>query len=172
MEERVTNPSELGVIANLEMHNRRRLQVLDKHDAVFTKALNKPLPVLSLHRDYQGPTRIIVPSLRTSLEAGEDLNLKVMILGAKNLATATLHWRSLGQTAYRPVPLSHVARSVYRVKIPAQEIQDRDFEYYLQVDTVRPHAGTVPASSRHVVNTTVYPASAPQLNQTVVILPP
>lgn len=153
----VTNPSELGTIANLEQHNRRRLNLLTSNDQVFANVLNRPLPALQLPMDYRGPTRIIVPSSRTSLEAAEDLNLKILILGSEHLAEAKLYWRPLGNQSYQPIPLAQVTRSVYKVQVPATEIQGRDFEYYIQA--------AIPSKQA-----ALYPASAPQINQTVVIL--
>ncbi len=50
-----------------------------------------------------------------------------------------------------------MTRSVYKVQVPATEIQGRDFEYYIQAAITSQQAAR-------------YPASAPQINQTVVIL--
>ena len=82
------------------------------------------------------------------------MNLKILILGSEHLEEARLYWRLLGDQIYQSIPLAHVTRSV---QVPAQRIQERDFEYYIQAANPDQHAA-------------LYPASAPQINRTVVIL--
>ncbi|MCL5280199.1 MAG: hypothetical protein M1376_09870 [Planctomycetes bacterium] len=105
---------------------------------------------------YDGPPRLMVPTARASLTAGEDLRLKVIAVGAKVAAKGNLYWRPLGKGTFEKAPLEHVARSVYSARIPAAQIANHDIEYYVQASV---GAGTIR-----------FPATAPVLNQTVVVL--
>jgi hypothetical protein len=87
----------------------------------------------------------------------EALKLKVIILSEAPPRAATLHWRKLSEWRFAEVPLKLVARGVYSVQLPAG-VKD-DFEYYIQAE---------PQHGRPVY----FPATAPKLNQTVVVYPP
>ena len=101
--------------------------------------------------------RVIVPMTRTSLAANKTLKLKVIILSEAPPRTATFCWRKLGQRRFEKLPLKLVARGVYSVQLPAGATDD--FEYYIQVEPKR--------------GKPVYlPATAPKINQTVVVCSP
>lgn len=104
-------------------------------------------------QDYRGKARIIIPTNRTSVDPGEVINLKVIILDKAQRKEANLFWRVLGSGPFQKLALTHIARGVYRVRLPA--IGDSDIEYYVKV-----------ISSR--ADTLYYPATAPELNQTIV----
>ena len=105
---------------------------------------------------YDGPLRIIVPTLRSSLMAGEDLNLKVIVLAAEPPKDVALYWRPLGEGNFKKITLTHLARAVYSVRIPASQIET-DLEYCIDANSVDGQRAT-------------FPASAPDINQTVVIM--
>jgi hypothetical protein len=144
---------ELGTIANWEQHNFPA--VVEKPGEVLRKLLGADLPVeANLGGAYEGPLRIIVPTVRTSREAGEGLKLKVIVLAATPPQDAVLHWRELGGAKFQEVPLRKIARSVYAAELPASE---KDIEYYVKAST---REGDV-----------YYPSTAPALNQTVIVIP-
>jgi hypothetical protein len=66
-----------------------------------------------------------------------------------------LHWRPLGTGQFQTIPLQHVARAVYQVELPSP---GEDFEYRIE------------ATMADGSNLT-WPASAPEINQTVVTMP-
>jgi hypothetical protein len=101
--------------------------------------------------------RIIVPTTRTSLAANEALKLKVIILSEATPRAATLCWRKLGEHRFAKLPLKWVAREVYSVQLPSSAKDD--FEYYIQAE----HERGKPV---------YFPATAPKLNQTVVVCSP
>ena len=103
---------------------------------------------------YTGPPRIVVPTVRTSADEGEMLKLRVVLLGSLDPAGAKLSWRLLGKGDFRTLPLRPVGRNVYEVELPEAAA---DFEYYLEAGS---GAGLVR-----------FPATAPVLNQTVVVIP-
>jgi hypothetical protein len=107
-----------------------------------------------LPRAYDGPLRVIVPAVRTSLEAGEALALKVLVLAKEGPVSASLRWREMGRGEFRSVPLEHKARGVYTLTLPPPA---GAIEYYVEVEAVG--------------ETARFPATAPELNQTVVVLP-
>jgi hypothetical protein len=128
---------------------------LDQYDTDLAKITGAPLPVTAAPSgSYAGPDRLIVPTVRTRVAAGERLTLTVILLGhgpAGASASGSLYWRPLGSDAFARVPLAHVARSVYRATIPACSKNVTAFEYYVK-------AGNL-----------VFPATAPKLDQTVVV---
>jgi hypothetical protein len=148
-------PGELGTIANLEMQNRRTGHLLDEHDPELVASLGAPLPAEATpSMNYNGAARIIVPTVRTQIEPGESLNLKVIVLDNQPAKAAALFWRKLGPGGFKKVNLRHIARAVYSVTLPAAK---EDFEYYISAKT---------ASGEKLV----WPATAPAQNQTVVLL--
>jgi hypothetical protein len=149
----VSNTGELGTIANWEQHNMP--DSIEKPGEELKKLLNAELPPEArLSSAYEGPARIVVPTLRPSLEAGESLNLKVIILAQNPPQDAALYWREMGKGKYQVVPLQKVARSVYSVTLPALSA---DIEYYIKARTGEQDI--------------VFPGTAPALNQTIVLIP-
>jgi hypothetical protein len=148
--ETVSNTGEMGTIANWEQHLLPG--ALEKPGEELKKILGTELPAdARMSQTYEGPLRIIVPSLRTALEAGEPLRLKVMILSQRQPEQAVLRWREMGKGDYQEAPLERVDRGVYLVSLASS---DKDLEYYLKVR----------ADGQEVH----YPATAPELSQTVV----
>jgi hypothetical protein len=151
----VSTPGELGTVANWNQHNLP--DVLTKPGDELTRILGQPLPAEAQPTPtYRGPTRIIVPTLRTSLAANESQNLKVIILSERPPRSAALYWRKLGARRFAAIPLAHVARGVYSVRLPAPGKDD--LEYYIKIE---------PSSGEPVC----FPATAPKLNQTVIVWP-
>ena len=149
----VSNTGELGTIANWEQHNMP--DSIEKPGEELKKLLNSELPPEArLSSAYEGPARIAVPTLRPSLEAGESLKLKVIILAQNPPQDAALYWREMGKGKYQVVPLQKVARSVYSVTLPALSA---DIEYYIKARTGEQDI--------------VFPVTAPALNQTIVLIP-
>jgi hypothetical protein len=108
--------------------------------------------------DYNGPTRVIVPTARTLLEQDEDLVIKVMILRQGDVSyKSVLKWRPLGKGEFQTLPLEHVARSVFKGTLNAELLGGRDFEYFVETR----------AGDGEVLR---WPATAPEINQTVVVL--
>ena len=145
---------ELGTIANWEQHNFPA--AIEKPGEALGKLLGGELPPeAKLASAYEGPLRIIVPTLRTAREAGESLKLKVIVLATTPPQEATLFWRELGAGAkFRAVPLRNVARSVYEAELPPSA---GDVEYYIRAVARESEA--------------VFPVTAPAIAQTVIVLP-
>ena len=102
-----------------------------------------------------GSSKIWRPTVRSLLEQGETLKLKVIVLDNRRPREAALYWKPLGTTAdYRKVPLVHVGRAVYTVSLPTMS---EDFEYHIRATAV---AGVK----------LTWPATAPVINQTVVVM--
>jgi len=153
----VSNPGELGTVCNWEQHNLP--EVLDKPGVELAKLLGTPLPATAqLRKSYRGPTRIIVPTVRTSVREGETLKLKVIVLAENPVPSAVLRWRRLGHGSFREAPLWNMARGVHEVRLPAEATSAGDLEYYVAVT----------AADGGVV---MWPATAPALCQTVVVYP-
>jgi hypothetical protein len=148
----VSNTGELGTVANWEQHLLPAL--VDKPDEELRKLLGTEIPSTALlPKNYDGPPRVVVPTVRTALVPGETLQLKVLILAREKPAEATLHWREMAKGEYAAAPLDNVARGVYRVTCPETE---KDLEYYVSV--------------RVAGEEVFFPPTAPLMGQTVVRL--
>jgi hypothetical protein len=152
----VSTPGELGTIANLEHQTRGKTQFIEGHDPALAKALGRPLPPqASPGKDYAGPARIVVLAARGVVSRGEALTLKIIALDQQPVKSVAVHLRPLGRGEWKTIPASHVARAVYQAQLPPA--QD-DFEYYISGETT---------SGKQLV----WPATAPDINQTVIITP-
>jgi hypothetical protein len=116
--------------------------------AEVAKHATQPWP-----KEYQGAPRIIVPAVRSTVCKGETLNLTFIVLDNQPAKAVTLAWRPLGTGAFSKLPAQHVARSVYRVSLPQAA---GSFEYRIEAVTT---AG----------KSLLWPATAPAMNQTVVV---
>jgi hypothetical protein len=155
--EGATTSGELGIIANLEQHNRTHLRLLNGHDAELERFLGGKLPAAAQPADrYAGPPRIIVPTVRPAALTGESVTLRVILLGGDRPTDAAIFWRPLGRETFARIPLQHVARRVFRGTLPAIDAAAGVIEYYVE-------ANFGESAPRR------WPASAPALNQTVVL---
>jgi hypothetical protein len=151
----ITTTGGMGTVSNWQQHLLPRL--LTQPGKELADLLGEPLPADAMPSDsYEGPPRLMVPTARASLTAGEDLRLKIIAVGATAPAKGDVYWRPLGKGTFEKVSLEHVARSVYSACIPAAQIAGNDIEYYVQVSV---GAGTIR-----------FPVTAPVLNQTVVVV--
>ena len=148
----VSTTGELGTVANWNQHNLPALLI--KPGEELTRLMGESLPPdCQPETRYHGPTRLLVPAQRTSLPKGEALNLKIIVVSEKPPATGGLYWRRMGSGRFRTAPLWHVSRGVYSAQIPPSG--DEDLEYYITIET---QDGC----------TARFPATAPNINQTLV----
>jgi len=154
----VSTTGGMGTVMNLEEHILPDL--IEKPGRRLSELLGAPLPAeADLRSGYSGPSRIIVPTLRSSIGKGERLKLKVIILDSGKPRTARLLWRGrFGRGPFQAVPLKHVARGVYTATFPEAATRSPELEYYIEVEDSK---GTILR----------FPAASPELNQTVVVLP-
>jgi len=149
----VSNSGEMGTVANWEQHIFPGL--LDSPGKALAEALGEALPADALPpKDYAGPTRVFVPTVRTAVASGETLHLKAIVLAARPPSRAVLRWRPMGEGEFRDVPLAHLARGVWTAEVKP----DGDLEYYVEV---------APEDGEAVR----WPATAPARGQTVVVTP-
>ncbi len=145
----------MGNVTNWQQHIIPVL--LTEPGKELAEILGRALPADAVpSKQYEGPPRLIVPTARSSLSKGEDLRLKVIIPGTDKPRDATLYWRAMGTGRYTPVPLANAARGVYLARISADAIQS-DLEYYVKVAST---------DGRE----TFFPATAPDIGQTVVVM--
>jgi hypothetical protein len=164
-------------VANWEQHILPGL--LEEPGKELAGILGESLPHdAQPQRSYRGPARVIVPTVRSILDAGETLELKVIILAEAPPAEAAFFWRGLSAAAsgeeggeaesgavgtaeeapFRKIPLRHVSRGVYEAVLPAADGAIACLEYYIEAI----------AGDGEAVR---FPAAAPLLNQTLVVVP-
>jgi len=143
--ESITNNNELGEICNIEIVNWKML-VMNDFDTPLENGLGGPIPPdASPTMSYLGSPIVKVVPARSLVDDGEALTLKIIAMG---VSTPTVYYRPLGQGGWTSITASNVARSVYEATIPAQS---DDYEYYVESGT------------------TVFPVTAPDIYQTVVV---
>jgi hypothetical protein len=152
--ETVSTPGELGTVANLELHTRVSGGYLTNFDARLEKLLGAPLPAdCAVSGDYAGKPRLIVPTVRTVVRAGEKLRLKIIALDKQPVKAVTVKIRPLGGRNWQNISATHLARAVFEAQLL---VAKGDFEYYIEAQT----AGA---------QLLRWPATAPVMNQTIVI---
>ena len=152
----IHNTSEIGTIANIEQQSFNREKLITLHDKKLEELLGEPLPGEAFPwKEYSGKSRIIVTPVRNVIRRGEDLDLRVLLLG-DHIDAAALHWRELGERKFSKIPLEHINRAVYNVVLPAGSINS-DFEYYIEAKD---------GKNRKIQ----FPLTAPSLYQTVVVM--
>ncbi len=144
----------LGTVANWQQHNIPML--IEKPGKELAALLGEDLPVdAQPSKAWPGDERMIVPTVRSDLGAGESFRLRVIFSGHKP-ENATFFWRNFGEEQFQKMNLSHVARGVYSVTLASEQIAG-DFEYYI-------------IATGGLGKMLLFPATAPALNQTVVIM--
>jgi hypothetical protein len=152
----ITTTGGMGNLTNWQQHLLPTL--LTQPGQELEKILGQQLPEEAVpSKRYDGPPRIIVPTVRSSLNIGEDLRLKVIILTQRKSKDAFLYWRPMGTNDYTMVALNHIARGVYSVALLAREIKNTDLEYHIKVTVDDDHS-------------IYFPATAPYIDQTVVVI--
>jgi hypothetical protein len=150
----LNNSSELGAIVNIEQQSLLRTQFLIAHDQRLERLLGEPLPAIAQPwKDYRGPARVVVLTARGLATSGERLVVPIVALDRHPVKSVEVRVRPLGRGEWRTVGAAHLARGVYRAKLPAAA---EDLEYFVEVQT----AGG---------QTLRWPSTSPELNQTVVI---
>jgi hypothetical protein len=132
----VNSPGALATVVNMENH--------PGWGGTVARHTTQPWP-----KDYQGRPRLIVPTVRSVVNQGESLEVKVIALAQQPVKAVMVHFRPLGMGDWQVRPARQVARAVFLAELPAAQ---GDFEYTLT-------AG----------DGLVWPATAPAMNQTVVV---
>ena len=150
----VNTKGAMGNVTNWQQHLMPTL--LTEPGIELAKILGQKLPADAMpSKIHPGRLRIIVPTIRTNLNKSEDLKIKVIILSQRPTENAALYWRIMGEGTYNRIALKHIARGVYSVIIPARKIKN-DLEYYIRVSSNDNQQAT-------------FPATAPDINQTIVV---
>jgi hypothetical protein len=117
-------------------------------DAVIAQHAPQPWP-----KEYQGAPRLFVPCVRSVLNKDETLTLKLIALDQQPVKFVSVRVRLLGKGAWQTIAAKQVARAVCHAQLTG--FTD-DFEYFVEAQT---QGG----------QTLRWPATAPEINQTVVI---
>ena len=151
----VTTWGGLGNVTNWQQHVIP--QVLDDPAGELAKILGEPLPdEAPLPKEHVGPARVSVPTVRTAIDAGERLKVHVLLMSNSPPTEATLWWKPMGKGELQKLDLRHRARGSYSAELPS--VTDWALEYHIKIRT---------ANGQRLV----WPATAPAINQTVVVMP-
>jgi hypothetical protein len=97
--------------------------------------------------------RLVVPSPQTMIGKGQDYTVKIICFNI-HPETAEICWRLLGEKKFRKTDLKRLSDTWWIATLPGAAISD-DFEYYITVKDGKEH---------------LFPSSAPEVNQSVVII--
>jgi hypothetical protein len=146
----VNTPGAMGNVTNWQQHLIPTL--LTQPGDELAGILGEQLPSDAMpSKQYVGIPRLIMPTVRSSLMAGEDLRIKVIILHEDKPRDAALYWRPMGSGYFNKIGLSHVARGVYSAKISTGQIRQRDLEYYIKVNPAKTPELTFPTGAPQTV---------------------
>lgn len=155
--ETVTNPGEMGTVANWEQHILPSL--LENPGRELRALLGGDLPADAIpSTEYRGRDRVIVPTVRTSVAEGEVLRLKVIVLARRPHREGAILWRPLGAPDWERTPLLPIARGVHEARFPPSGASGDVLEYHVEVRTAEGE------SIR-------FPSTAPSVGQTLVVVP-
>jgi hypothetical protein len=153
---KTSTKGDMGIIANLEMHNLNYNQFLTEHDVLLEELMGKELPKdVFPSKSYSGPLRIVVTPAPSVLFKGVEYNLQIRVLSKSENISCKMHYRNLGERVYTSRSLRAISKNVFEVDIN-DTIFDNDFEYYFEVN-----AGN---------ETVCYPATAKNVNHSIVIV--
>lgn len=141
---------DMGVLANIQQ--RSVMPILKDCQNKLGKWYQE-LPGLK-EQVLESAVKLIVPTVRTSLKRGENFRLKVIVLGGSE-KPPVLYYRSLGNGEYQEEIFRNLARWVYYLELPAEEMQE-DFEYHI----------TLSEENKILV----FPQSSTHKNQTVIVI--
>ncbi|MCC6125640.1 MAG: hypothetical protein IT426_11800 [Pirellulales bacterium] len=149
----VSTPGEFGNVANWRMQTLP--VVLEKPGEELAKMLGEALPAEAMPSSrFTGIPRLIVPTVRTGILAGETLAIRAIVLGSEP-SEAAVFWRPLGAGEFKRAVMQRLPRGGYAATLPAAELTD-DFEYYLEAKN-----GSAALK---------FPATAPEKNQSVLVV--
>jgi hypothetical protein len=150
----LNNSSELGTITNIELQSLLRCKILTFYDDALENITGAPLPEEAKPwKEYRGKPLLVNLVVRTTIKRGESLNLRIIALDRQEVNSVSVKIRSLGTKKWEIIEAKHVARAVWNAMLPAAV---NDFEYLIVSETPG-------------VTKMIWPATAPEINQTVVI---
>ncbi len=154
----VTTNSGIATIVNLMQHQGFWQMAIENPASSLTKILGEPLPLEAIPANkYKGTNRMFMTTLRTNILEGESLNIKVNLLSKSKPTNITMNWRTIGASKYIKIPLQNLSKGIFTTTLSASKIKGKDFEYYIEAEF---------DSGDHIV----YPATAKEINNTVIVL--
>lgn len=139
-----STPGDLGTIANWEQHLIP--YNVDSHLARIEQLTGQKLPPEAVpSAALLNIKKLMVPTVRTLLDADEDLEVTMIIYGFTP-TDPILNFKPLGSPDYRSVPFKPVRNGVYKAIIPASQIPG-DFEYHILTGSSDPLVSKWPATA-------------------------
>ena len=121
----IETPGDMGVLANIQQRSiLPMIKNCKKLLLGWYPELPDPNPEL-----FHLPTKLVIPTVQTLLQKGEDFHLKLIVIGGTK-ETPIFSYRILGDTIYKNIPFQKRKRWVYHITLPCSSIMD-DFEYHI-----------------------------------------
>jgi hypothetical protein len=154
----VTTNSGIATIVNLMQHQGFWHMAIEDPGKRLSDLLGGTLPPEALPtNDYKGESRMFMTTIRTSILEGESLDVKVNLLSNSKPSKITMFWKTLGGKKYSEIPLTNMSRGIFTTTLISDRIAGKDFEYFIEAEFDKG-------------NSIVYPATAEEINNTVIVL--
>ena len=135
---RLSTRGEYGVLATI---HTKAVPARAELRSQCLAALGRNTEILPAH-DWTPQPQIVLPRLIASASRGQDLELMPISLGG---APAWMHYRTLGQNAWKTLPLKPVKGWVYRAVLPGNDLVPPGVEIAFSFDA---SAAAAPAWGR------------------------
>lgn len=119
---------EMGVLANLQ---QRSIVPILRECGKIMEEMKLEIPPFP-EPETEPCMRMAIPCVRTDIREGEDLRLKVIVIGGAE--QAELYYRKIGENNYQRVDFVQLRGWVYEAVLPAEKIPE-DFEYHITAKT-------------------------------------
>lgn len=150
--EHVNSSGELGMIANVEQHNRLQRKYLTEYDEQLEIWAQTALPsAVKLTNRYLGTPRLVVPTARTQAVTNEKIMLQAIVIDNQN-NSPSVHYRAMGKGAFKTLQMEHQGRGVYSVELPPAR---GSIEYYIDVRSSNGRKLRWPATAPYTCHTIV-----------------
>ena len=141
-------------VKSVEQQSMLRMRRLTRHDSTLVKILGESLPEAAYPwKEYRGIPRLVVMNGRTALIRGEMQSLDIIAIDQNPVKSVVVKIRPLGKGHWKVIRAENLARDVWKATLPSAS---DDFEYQVIAKT-------------STGSELVWPATAPKLNQTVVV---
>eukprot|EP00118_Oscarella_pearsei_P019329 m.204509 g.204509 ORF g.204509 m.204509 type:complete len:965 (+) comp39649_c0_seq9:56-2950(+) len=127
----VSSTGEMGTIMNVLSHSL--VHAIEEPAAQLESYLGRSLTGEAVpSKVYLGPTKLIVPTVRTVISKGENFTIVAIVLSPLTVQDVVLYWRPMtgGNGSYSPKSFNHLKRNVFEVNLSLEA----DTEYYVAAD--------------------------------------
>ncbi len=153
----ITTNSGIANVVNLMQHKDYWEMIIETPAKSLVEVIGEDLPLEAIpSKVYKGKSRMFMTTVKTSIFDTEPLLIKVNTLSASKPSKIVMHWRPIGTGAYTKIALKQIKNGIYSTTLGVDKIVGKDIEYYIEATY---NDGTI-----------FYPATAKEVNNSVIVL--